>query len=369
MQIHRTLPGRAVWPFLLLVIAGCDAGPVEAPSDNDALAAQVEALSPASQVADAYAEAALPPSIVVRDAAGLPLTSVSVRFTSVGAAGDSLTQVRRTDGDGRATMPSWRLSIPSMYRTVVRAGNTAGLTFTALAVPQFLRDSSMRQRCPLSDSLRVPFAHLDSTLARLRSGRPLTIVAYGSSSTAGEGASRPGLGYVEQTAAQLRRAFPDASITMVNAGLTGAKAPDMDARLESAVLSHAPQLVLLQSATIEAIRGMPIDSLRLPLRRMLTRLRGRGIDVILLDSQRYRGFGGGSVYREFQSVLRAEGADVGVSTARRFLWYDEMLDRQVYTYDQLLSSDYLHPTDLGHECTATLVSTGIVGAMLGTAAP
>ncbi len=369
MLISRRFVAEACFLFVWCAVTGCSDLPVASADVADARVARLEATTPAQQVSDANGTPALLPAVIVRDAQGAPLPNVRVHFDAIGPQGDTVTQQRLSDDEGRAAMPAWRLGVPARYLTQVRAGSLPGVTFSVVAMPQVLRDSSMRARCPLSDSLRVPFTRLDTTLARLRSGRPLRIVAYGSSSTAGEGASQVSLGYVEQTAVQLRRAFPASSITMVNAGLTGAGAPDMERRLDAAVLAQDPQLVILQSATIEAIRLMPIDSLRLPLTRMLERLQSRGVEVILLDSQRYRGIGGGPVYREFQSVLRSVGATFGISTARRFLWYDEMIDQQRYTFDQLLSWDNLHPTDLGHGCTATVLSTGIVAAMLGELAP
>ncbi len=362
---------RAVCRHIILValaaLVACDSAAVD--PVYTAGATILRATSRLEQVGTAYADVTDRPTVIVSDASGRPVSGAAVRFVTSGALGDSGSVILRTDTSGRAQLGKWSLRVASTYTTVASTGTLPPVTFRTFAVPATLRDSALARRCPMSDSLRQPLRALDSTLARLRTGRPLSIVAFGSSSTYGLGATQPGLGYVERIAGMLAAAFPRSSITVRNAGVIGITAPDMAASLESAVLASGPQLVVLQTGTIEALRDLPIDSLRLPVTRMLQRLRERGVEVVLLDSQRFRGFGGSDVYRAYQQTLADAGATFGVSTVRRFKWYDEMLDSQTYTYDDLLSSDYLHPTDLGHECTAHLFVSGVVATLLGRALP
>src|SRR5262249_1435076 len=81
-----------------------------------------------------------------------------------------------------------------------------------------------------------PVATLPHVAAKLASGQPVVIVAFGSSSTQGYGSTAPEFTYPNRLAAQLRRHYPSADITVVNAGRGGEDAPEMMKRLQSSVI-------------------------------------------------------------------------------------------------------------------------------------
>src|SRR5689334_12463495 len=81
---------------------------------------------------------------------------------------------------------------------------------------------------------------------KLATGQPVTIVAFGSSSTVGYGATSPIFSYPYRLADQLRRKFPQADITVLNRGVGGEDAVQMMARLQPAVLDAKPDLVIWQ---------------------------------------------------------------------------------------------------------------------------
>src|SRR5262249_25228233 len=61
-----------------------------------------------------------------------------------------------------------------------------------------------------------PLPHLAQKIA---AGDPITIIAIGSSSTAGAGASSPDASYPSQLSVELRKQFPKMSFTMLNRGV------------------------------------------------------------------------------------------------------------------------------------------------------
>ena len=81
-------------------------------------------------------------------------------------------------------------------------------------------------------SCAVPaeITRLDHPLARiakrLASGEPVTIVAIGSSSTAGAGASSPAASYPGRLEVELKIHFPKLSIKVLNRGVNGEDARD-----------------------------------------------------------------------------------------------------------------------------------------------
>jgi lysophospholipase L1-like esterase len=76
-------------------------------------------------------------------------------------------------------------------------------------------------------------------------GRP-KIVAIGSSTTAGEGNIRP---YPERLLSLLQIRYPNAKITMVNAGIGGQEAPIELERFDTDVIAEKPDLVIWQVGT------------------------------------------------------------------------------------------------------------------------
>src|SRR4051794_3269215 len=59
---------------------------------------------------------------------------------------------------------------------------------------------------------------LSRTTARIAAGEPVKIVAIGSSSTAGSGASKPEASYPSRLAVELAAHFPRSQVTVINRG-------------------------------------------------------------------------------------------------------------------------------------------------------
>src|ERR1700722_1182663 len=100
---------------------------------------------------------------------------------------------------------------------------------------------------PRSDTaLLDPLPH---TALRLAAGKSLTIVALGSSSTYGTGASRPEYSYPSRLAALLRARYPGADIKVINRGVGGELIGDTTARIAREVIGDQPDLVIWQVGT------------------------------------------------------------------------------------------------------------------------
>jgi acyl-CoA thioesterase I len=76
----------------------------------------------------------------------------------------------------------------------------------------------------------------------------MMIVALGSSSTAGAGASSDAATYPSRLMVELARRFRTQPIIVLNRGISGERAVDMLARFDESVAAERPDLVLWQSA-------------------------------------------------------------------------------------------------------------------------
>jgi lysophospholipase L1-like esterase len=125
------------------------------------------------------------------------------------------------------------------------------------------------------DLTRLAYA-LPHTAKRLSDRAPLTIVALGSSSTAGAGASSPAASYPSRLAAVLQQAFPSSVINVLNRGVNGEEARDMLDRFERNIAAEQPDLVLWQVGTNAVLRDNPVNVVASAIHEGVVRIKGAG---------------------------------------------------------------------------------------------
>ncbi|MGH6680600.1 MAG: SGNH/GDSL hydrolase family protein, partial [Bradyrhizobium sp.] len=130
-----------------------------------------------------------------------------------------------------------------------------------------------------------PLGSLPHVAGKLASGRPVVIVAFGSSSTAGYGATSPQYTYPNRLAAQLGRQYPSVQIRVINAGIGGETAPQMMKRLKSAVIDVHPDLVIWQVGTNAVLRHLDLDDTAKLVQVGVARIQAAGSDVVLVGPQ------------------------------------------------------------------------------------
>ncbi len=122
----------------------------------------------------------------------------------------------------------------------------------ALSAPALAADgqpSTPIQTCAAPSDLTQLDGALPRTARRIAANAPLTIVAIGSSSTAGAGASSPAASYPSRLAVELKERYPTVAINVINHGANGEDATEMMARFERNVIAEKPDLVLWQVGT------------------------------------------------------------------------------------------------------------------------
>jgi lysophospholipase L1-like esterase len=203
---------------------------------------------------------------------------------------------------------------------------------------------------------------LPHVAARLVAGKPVVIVAFGSSSTAGYGASSPEFNYPNRLAAQLRRQYPTADITVVNAGVGGEDAPEMMKRLQKEVIDVHPDLVIWQVGTNAVLRNLdPADTARL-VEDGITRIQAAGsADIVLVDPQyspavNQRAESAGRMVKLLGKV--AELRHVGIFP--RFEVMRDWHEKQAIPVESFVISDGLHMNDWGYACFAQLLGDDII---------
>ena len=200
------------------------------------------------------------------------------------------------------------------------------------------------------------------TMRRVANGQPLTIVAIGSSSTAGAGASSPDATYPSRLAVELRTRFPGRDITVLNRGVNGEETNNMMARFAADVLAAHPQLVLWQIGTNSVLRDHPLNPHAVQLLDGIEELKAAGADVVLIDPQFAPAVLAKSETQGMveQIALAAKQEDVGLF--QRFAVMREWHDVQHLSFDTFVSPDHLHMNDWSYACLAKLLGGAIAEA-------
>ncbi|TYO66369.1 SGNH/GDSL hydrolase family protein [Bradyrhizobium hipponense] len=203
---------------------------------------------------------------------------------------------------------------------------------------------------------------LPHVASKLVAGQPVVIVAFGSSSTAGYGASSPDFNYPNRLAAQLRRQYPTADITVVNAGVGGEDAPEMMKRLQKEVIDVHPDMVIWQVGTNAVLRNLdPGDTAKL-VENGISRIQaGGGTDIVLVDPQyspavNQRAESAGKMVKLLGKV--AELRHVGIFP--RFEVMRDWHEKQALPVESFVIADGLHMNDWGYACFAQLLGDDII---------
>ncbi|MFL5253864.1 MAG: SGNH/GDSL hydrolase family protein [Rhodopila sp.] len=206
----------------------------------------------------------------------------------------------------------------------------------------------------------VPPLNLSATAAAVAAGRPVTILALGSSSTAGVGASAPDKTYPAQLESMLRAGWPAGRVKVLNAGIGGQEADTEAARLHRDVLPSHPILVIWQAGSNAALRHMDQTLFRDALDKGLDALAATGADVVLMDSQVAP-----RIEREpDHAVYGAAMADAAAAHHDALFSRDALMRQwQAQGAEGMIGPDGLHQSDRGYVCVASALGKAILDAV------
>lgn len=248
-------------------------------------------------------------------------------------------------------------------RAAVAAALVLAAASPALAGPPPFQTASAG--CPVTADHVVVNAGLERSRAAAASGR-LTILAMGSSSIEGVGASRRELGFAPLLEAGLERRLPGVEVTVINKGIGGETAKETADRLAREIEAARPDLVVWQLGTNDVLRNRPMDDVFADFRRGEGVLDRAGVDVLLVDPQRLPEGTTNPAFRgrnpalgEIARLIDLEGGRVGYAVMRRFAAMADWtgLERGG------VGPDDLHLNDPGYACWAAITAEGLAPAL------
>lgn len=264
------------------------------------------------------------------------------------------------------TAPRWR-RIRGFRRRLLAEAPTAARAFRLAIVLALLAAAPAQSQAPRGSpadlclaanrdlSLGAP---LPRTAARLRAGRPVIVVAVGSSSTVGLWMLNPNRTFPEVMRRELAQLRPNSPIGIVNSGRVGDTIPDTITRFDSDVLAHEPDLVIWQVGTNDVAWGGRPEGLKERLVQGVRALKAGGADVVLMDLQFAPMVLASKQHATMQAIIAETAREEGVGLFPRFALMRRSVEAGLPP-SALVSWDGLHHSAAGYDCIGRALARAI----------
>lgn len=158
-------------------------------------------------------------------------------------------------------------------------------TLAALLCSMPIASAAERYSCDIPDYFLSKDNDLSRVAAIVHEQHKLTIAVVGTGSSALAGPEGPASAYPARLEAVLRHRLPAVAVKVVPLVRSRQTAEDMAKGMEKLAADEKPDLVVWQTGTIDAIRGIDPDEFRSALDEGIEVLQKSGIDVILMNMQ------------------------------------------------------------------------------------
>ena len=242
----------------------------------------------------------------------------------------------------------------------IRAATWAAIALlTLVAAPA--RGEPIAVATPLGPTQASPVMTLPHLGHALRTMHTARILAIGSSSTAGVGASSPSKTYVARLETSLETALMGTEFDVIGHGLSGEVAQGAADRMKREVEDAKPDLVIWQVGTNDALRHVAIDGFKNCLKKTLVWLKEQNVDVILINPQYSNALVQDAFYKDVVAAIDAVAREQQVIIVDRFEAMHSLQRQRGAQFD--LSSDGLHMNDEGYRHLAEHVAATIIKSL------
>ena len=220
---------------------------------------------------------------------------------------------------------------------------------------------------PFGGSALADEPQLPKTAAALQSGQPVTIVCFGDSVTGVYYHTGGRRAYTDMLGIALKKAYPKAKLTMLNAGISGHATTNALERIERDVLKHKPTLVTVMFGLNDMVR-VPLDQYRANLGKIIDQCRGAGAEVLLCTPNNVITTSGRPTEKlvTYCDAIRAVGKERGIPVCDAYAALEALRSEDALAW-RLLLSDEIHPNMDGHKRMAEILGKSISGQVVSLA--
>ena len=229
-------------------------------------------------------------------------------------------------------------------------------------------DTSLSPECRVPGSKLYTIASLRGVKSALKERRVIRVLAIGSSSTTGIGASSPQATYPARLEGELEKMFSDdVDFEVINRGVSGEVAADAADRMRNTVAEVDPDLVIWQVGTNDALARVDVESFTEELDDTVRWLKSHNIDVVLVDPQYTASLARHDYYGRIVKAIEDVARRDRVPLVRRFESMRHLAGQQKAR--GYLATDQFHLNDLGYRCMAEHVARAITVGLIQAEAP
>jgi acyl-CoA thioesterase I len=222
-------------------------------------------------------------------------------------------------------------------------------------------DQIVGTRCKAPQSTIATDAPLPNVAKAFRKGDVVKVLAIGSSSTVGVGASSPSRAYPAQLEEILEKHVSGLDVFIISRGISGELAAATAERIRTEVALRKPDLLIWQVGTNDALSRVSLDEFNQTVLNTVRWLKSNDIDVVLVGLQYTKRIALDQHCTGVKNALRQIAEQENVVHVTR---YDAMQFIANALRDQsMLAPDDFHLNDLGYRCMAEHVASGIVASL------
>jgi acyl-CoA thioesterase-1 len=240
------------------------------------------------------------------------------------------------------------------------------LTLAVIVAIAGLMPSAANAQDPLDPvSCSVPSAlvafqpPLNGLAQAIERNRVIRVIAIGSSSTEGQGASSRQAAYPERFDREMDQLYPGKDFQVTNLGKGGELAEHMVVRLQRDVIPQRPALVLWQTGVNDVISGVDVKAFEITLEAGIASLKAAGIEVVLVDPQFYPRSTTVPHYEAYVARMHAIAQAHRIPVFRRYAIMKHLIASGQHSIENFLWRDKFHLNDLSYGCLAELMAAAV----------
>lgn len=206
---------------------------------------------------------------------------------------------------------------------------------------------------------------MPNVVAALAKRKQIKLLAIGASASAGPGASRGGhQALIERMLEQVLKGI---DVEIINRGISGELAEQAAQRLKLEVGLNAPDLVLWQVGTNDALSYIPVQQVELVVESTVRWLKAHKVDVVLVGLQYVSEMARDAHYQSVRMALRRIAQRENVIIVRRYEAMETL--RRLQSAEPGGSADEFTYTEAAYNCMAQYVARAISVALFGRNLP
>jgi acyl-CoA thioesterase-1 len=233
------------------------------------------------------------------------------------------------------------------------------LLLAVLLAPFPARAQEQEKDCTAPAELIQDDPKLPLLGARIQQHKPVKIVAIGGSSTAGAAAQSPLQSYPERLEEVLAARYPEIEITVVNKGVPRQTAQEMVDRFAKDVIAEDPVLVIWETGTTDAVRGIDIEAFTATLEAGIAALRQHDIEVMLVDMQYSRRTASIIGFERYLATMHRIADVEEVYLFKRFDIMKFWSDNGIFNFEDVQKGDRARLAAEVYDCLAHRIADAI----------